>query len=331
VIVPYAEARAGDVAGARQCLAAEGHVLVRRAVPRDMAAGVRTAVLSAAAGQGLVIRGEHDYEPTGANAGALHGTSLPLWRSEAFHALAHAAELLELAAGLLRSDMVLPHPRKVLRFIREADNHALTEWHQDWPEVQGSARTLTMWLPLVPTSGTFGSPQVVGGRLSAPQPMELSSTLAGRAAKVPAGRPVHCGPLEPGDALIFDAFTIHRGGRSQPAGMRLSCDFRYQDAREPICRNSVQLAGWAFGWDEVYRDWQEERLRYYWRRYPLAVVPYSDRFERWRDAEAIRRGRKGDPAARRALELAGMFSPQDHVAAEARQLLAASAPGPTIG
>jgi hypothetical protein len=318
---PFAEASAGSVAAARQCLAAEGHVLVRQAVPRDQVTEAGGAVLAAAARQGLLVRRPAHYEPTRAGAGARHGAALPLWQSEAFHALAHAPALLALAAGILRSDAILPHPRKVLRLVRDADNEALTGWHQDWPEVQGSPRVLTMWLPLAPTTGPYGSPLVAGGRCVAPQPMELADNPVGRMAQVPADRPVHSGPMEPGDVLIFDAFTVHRGGHSGPRSVRLSCDFRYQDAGEPICRNFDQLAGLEYGWDDVYREWQSTALQYYWQRYPLRLIPYSDRLERWRDAEAIRRGRTGDPAARRALELAASASPQEQIAAEARRLL----------
>jgi Phytanoyl-CoA dioxygenase (PhyH) len=228
---------------------------------------------------------------------------------------------MKLAHGILQAETIIVHPRKIIRFFREVDNEMIAGWHQDWPAVQGSPRVLTMWLPLVPTTEHHGSPLVVGSRLRSPQPMHLADNIVGREVNVPPGRPIHSGSLDPGDVLIFDAFTVHRGGSSMADGVRISCDFRYQSQNEPICFNSVELVGSGFGWPDVYRNWRSADLQYYWRRHNLAMVPYDDRFERWRDAEAIRLGRKSDPAARRALEIACFFSPNERIAKEARRLL----------
>jgi ectoine hydroxylase-related dioxygenase (phytanoyl-CoA dioxygenase family) len=319
---PFAVADAHDLAALRQCMDAVGHVVVRQAVNRRQVTDAASDLLAAALGQGLLRREGTEYAPTREMASVSHGTSLPLWQAESFHALAHADELTKLARGLLQAKPIVVHPRKIIRFFREVDNEMIAGWHQDWPAVQGSARVLTMWLPLVPTTEYHGSPLVIGGRLRSPQPMHLADNIVGREVNVPSGCHVHSGPLDPGDVLIFDAFTVHRGGSSMSNGVRVSCDFRYQSLNEPICFNSVELVGCGFGWADVYRDWRSTDLQYYWRRHKLAMVPYDDRFERWRDVEAIRLGRKSDAVARRALELASAFSPSERIATEARRLLA---------
>ena len=210
---PFAVADAHDLRALRQCIDAVGHVVVRQAVSRRQVTAVASDLLAAALGQGLLRRTGAEYIPTQQMASVRHGTSLPLWQAESFHGLAHSDELMKLAHGILQAETIIVHPRKIIRFFREVDNEMIAGWHQDWPAVQGSPRVLTMWLPLVPTTEHHGSPLVVGGHLRSPQPMHLADNIVGREVNVPPGRPVHSGSLDPGDVLIFDAFTVHRGDR----------------------------------------------------------------------------------------------------------------------
>ncbi|UQI45934.1 hypothetical protein M1P56_17015 [Streptomyces sp. HU2014] len=56
----------------------------------------------------------------------------------------------------------------------------------------------------------------------------------------------------------------------------------------------------------------KDELAYYWRRNPLLnVKAYDTRYDDWRNMAALEAGERGDPAARRALELAARYGPSD--------------------
>lgn len=103
--------------------------------------------------------------------------------------------------------------------------------HQDWRSVQGSLDALVVWLPLVPVDPDFGTLEVL------PQ-----SHLAGlrETQSDPFGNVVADGefdssafvPLsaDPGDAVVFSMFTVHRTGLTQRPGIRWAVSLRYNNA-----------------------------------------------------------------------------------------------------
>ncbi|MFD0205793.1 MULTISPECIES: hypothetical protein [Saccharothrix] len=153
-------------------------------------------------------------------------------------------------------------------------------------------------------------------------PLRLrAGTIVGWETDVPV-ETVHCGPVSPGDVLLFTAHTVH-GGSPDTGGLRLSADCRYQPLREPVCRDCVELDDGD--WDEVYRTWpgqgRDDPLAHYWRGLPLDVVAYDPRADVAREREAIAAGRRHDPAAARALQVTAEHSADPAVAAEAAALL----------
>jgi len=83
--------------------------------------------------------------------------------------------------------------------------------------------------------------------------------------------------------------------------IRLSVDVRYQPLSEPIEvaalsphgavegryhdhesiaeEDSVKRFGKSFGWEDIYKDWQRDDLKYYWRkRGPQQLMPWDDRY-----------------------------------------------------
>ncbi len=55
------------------------------------------------------------------------------------------------------------------------------------------------------------------------------------------------------------------------------------------------------GWEEVYRDWQSDELKFYWERKDLRVARFDTTYFANRDREAFALAERGDPIARAAL------------------------------
>lgn len=103
--------------------------------------------------------------------------------------------------------------------------------HQDWPSVQGSLNGVTCWVPLVDIDEELGPLEVLPkshllGFIDHEETMGVPSISKQFEEWLPV-------PMEVGDALFFNPFTIHRSGnnRSQDR-IRWSMHFRYNDALE---------------------------------------------------------------------------------------------------
>ena len=58
--------------------------------------------------------------------------------------------------------------------------------------------------------------------------------------------------------------------------MRLSVDFRYQTEGEALTEGCLKPHFDRVSWEEIYRDWQSDALKYYWRDKSFDVVPWDE-------------------------------------------------------
>lgn len=330
-------ALSGDHGALAAVLARDGYLFLPGLLPAHEVTRVREGILARARAAGwLSPHGSEsgDGVPP-ADPGAAVWDPSPLyravhwdmWRQRAVHALMHHPALTDIMAGLLGTSALLVHPRKVLRVVHPRGDGAPPEsgWHQDFPGVQGSPRTLTAWTPLVPAGPGTGVLEVVPcSHLDGVLPMRLSNegVVGWESALRP--REVHTGHMAAGDVLILTSHTVHRGGAHTGNGLRISLDCRYQPADEPVNADCVEPASATWGWDDVYRSWPASRddpLVRYWQRRRLHLVPYDTRADELRDREAIAAGRAGDHSARRALEITAAYGANPAVAAEAVAVL----------
>ncbi len=106
--------------------------------------------------------------------------------------------------------------------------------HQDWRSVQGSLDGLVVWLPLVPVEAQNNALEVVPGShrlgLLPTVPHPFGTTVTDRRiaddAFVPLG-------AQPGDAVVFSMFLVHRTGSATRPGVRWAVSFRYNNLDEP--------------------------------------------------------------------------------------------------
>lgn len=118
--------------------------------------------------------------------------------------------------------------------LRVDGGYHRTPPHQDWRSVQGSLDSLVVWLPLVAVDRRFGAIEVIPGshleglletrRDPFGNVVELSSVDNERFVPV---------EVEPGDAVVFSMFTVHRTGSEQRSGIRWAVSFRYNNAAAP--------------------------------------------------------------------------------------------------
>jgi hypothetical protein len=80
-------------------------------------------------------------------------------------------------------------------------------------------------------------------------------------------------PLGLGDVLFFYSLTVHKGlpNRSKDR-LRLSADFRFQPAADPVMNLLLNPHQGRITWDQVYEDWGSDKYQYHWKKFDLTVV-----------------------------------------------------------
>jgi ectoine hydroxylase-related dioxygenase (phytanoyl-CoA dioxygenase family) len=79
-----------------------------------------------------------------------------------------------------------------------------------------------------------------------------------------------------GDVVLFSALTVHKAMENYNLErMRLSVDFRYQLEGEALTAGCLQPHFNRVSWEEIYRDWTSDKLKYYWRTKDFVEVPWD--------------------------------------------------------
>jgi hypothetical protein len=275
---PFADARPllSDPQALRARAAADGCLMLRGLLPAADVLAVRNAILTlcveagwcdaggrAAPGVGPYIEGQPEYM-------AVYDR---IQRLEAFHRLALHPAILRLYEALF-GEAVLAHPRNIARVMFPNNNQHATPAHQDAIHIRGTAETWTAWMPLGDCPADLGGLAVMLGS-------HREALLATHAAYGAGGRAIDTqalpyrwvgGDLRAGDLLTFHSHTIHQALPNRTRDrMRLSVDFRYQPAAQPVARGSLLPHFARLTWDEIYAGWTGDEGRYYWRDLPLIV------------------------------------------------------------
>ena len=286
--LPYRDSSgsADDATALHARMAEDGYLFLPGLLPGESVAAVRDAVLGLCRDAGWA-------DDAGRPAGRprLEGQEGwwevydPLQKTRAFHALAHHPRLLGAVARLLSgAPAVLVHPRNIGRITFPGATHFTTPAHQDFPLIQGTPDTYTAWLPLADCPMRLGGLAMLrGSHRFGMLPMRPAVGPGGveadtRAIEREEGLTWHAQDLKAGDVLLFHSHTVHRALPNRTAdGLRLSADYRYQDASAPVVAHSLEPHYGRLSWEQVYADWPEgDDLRYYWRRLPgLAVVEHG--------------------------------------------------------
>ena len=183
-----------------------------------------------------------------------------------------------LAIGGLRH---LVHPRHIGRMITGHASVFPTPPHQDFPLIQGTAKTWTCWIPVGDVPREMGGLTILkGSHRQGYLPIQPAKGAGGIAVPLcPNEVEWVQGDFEAGDLLAFSAYTIHKALRCQRKDViRLSLDVRYQ-AVDDIVEAKSLLPHCNLTWEEIYAGWPDtppNDLKYYWQKLPLQLTPWED-------------------------------------------------------
>lgn len=295
-----------DTATLQARLVAEGYLFIRGLIPRETVSALASDVLAIAGRSGWL---DAAHPPATAIADVAAAcidpeprylrTLAEIYRLQGLHELQHHPAVIDVFERLL-GEPVLPRPRLIPRcFFPESAEHT-TAPHQDYPYVQGTTEVFTLWAPLGDCPAEMGALQVAEGshldgvrefRISqhASTALEVADPLEGAWRK---------GDFAAGDAIIFHSLTVHRGSPNLTNRLRLSADFRFQRASDPITPASCEPFVTSLSWPEIYAGWSSDRLQYYWRRPTTRHVEYDMKYFNQRDELAFALAESGDAAVR---------------------------------
>ncbi|MDA1191747.1 MAG: phytanoyl-CoA dioxygenase family protein [Candidatus Poribacteria bacterium] len=156
-------------------------------------------------------------------------------RIDSFEALASQPNVLSVVGSLIDGE-VLVHTRIICRVKYPNDPYDAVSPHQDFWYVKGSHETVTCWMPLMPMDETTGGLAIARGshRLGV---LEHETGEASRFAGAAVNSDLlewHRSDFEVGDAFLFSSLTIHQGLLNRSRRIRLSVDYRYQEAGTTI-------------------------------------------------------------------------------------------------
>jgi hypothetical protein len=242
----------------RARLAADGYVFLRGLVAADVVRSVVEEMLAVVSPLGWTAPGAR----IAPEADERWWTGyVRLQALQSFHELAHHPALTAACASLC-GEPLLVHPRKIARMTSPGSAFA-TPAHQDLPLIEGSPATVTAWLPLTPCGPDDGALQVAVGSHGAGL-RRVRPSAGGGAMSVGddiAAATWASADFEPGDVLVLHALNVHRAAANRGAGMRVSVDYRYQAASEPVCSRSLlpHAHGIVPAWERLTDGWTSDR------------------------------------------------------------------------
>ena len=133
--------------------------------------------------------------------------------------------------------------------------------------------------------------------------------------------------MKPGDVLIHNCLTVHRGLANEANAMRVSMDARYQPLSAPIGEKYLGVSHQMRSWDALYAGWEGDDYKYYWEDLDLDIVPFTYEWYDRRDRAAIAMGKAGDAEAAVALENIILKHRDPSMRAQAKQALASLTQG----
>jgi hypothetical protein len=229
----------------RACAAEHGYLALRGIPGPEAVAPLRTLIQGVAESLGL-LRPAHEggTAPLVKPGAALTGTGYddPRWLAlqervladPRFAALGDDAGLMTVLKAVFDGP-VLTRRGDICRLALPSAPHLTTPPHQDHWYTGGTTNLWTVWIALTETPLDLGPLAVLpGSHLSGLLPH--AGHGVGRQGVSVAGDPQFAAaPLAAGDAILFNCLTVHCALPNVTRDrVRLSVDYRYQPANEPI-------------------------------------------------------------------------------------------------
>ena len=293
-----------DGTALQQRMERDGYLFIRGLLPSAVVEGLRMQILEIARDAGWIEGGTpladaiadltgFCVEPEPVYMQKYHA----MYKLPDFHAIQHHPSLIDLFERML-NEPVLPHPRIIGRAIFPQREAFTTPPHQDFIPIQGTADTYTAWIPLGDLPTEMGGLQVAAGsHRRGVYEFQPAMGAGGLAVLDPLDGTWAYSPFKQGDALIFHSMAVHKGMPNSSDRLRFSIDARYQKASAPIAPGSLQPHSQPSVWEEIYADWPDMDLKYYWRKWDLEVREYDNSYHEKRDMMALQMAENGDARA----------------------------------
>ena len=219
------------------------------------------------------------------------------------HAL-KAHPVLQEVFDQLFSEPALCVPQSVMRLAFPAMQAYATPAHQDYVHFEGSTKNWAVWIPFTPIKPQTGGLAIAAGS-HLHGPYDICPSLGAGQMTIDTDLTRldwRWSPMQPGDVLIHNCLTVHRGLANEANSMRVSMDARYQPVSAPIGEKYLGMSHQMRDWDDLYAGWTGDELKYYWRHLDLDIVPFTYKWYDRRNEAAIKMGEAGDAEATVALE-----------------------------
>ncbi|MFD0599371.1 phytanoyl-CoA dioxygenase family protein [Catellatospora coxensis] len=248
----------------------EGCLLLRGLIPAATVADARAGLLDTASRHGLL--GKDAASVAEAQSDRWFDYYADLTGCQDLYALAWARPLQQTMRAVI-ADNAIVQPCGIFRIVSDRIRTEPKPPHQDARYVGTAADIWTAWIACARCDGDTGGIAVMpqshrDGMLDVHRVGNKNEVV------VPEHLRWHGAVLEPGDVIIFSSYTIHRSvpGR-RPAAVRLSADFRFQPADQPMRPEACQPHLRLRDWEGIYAAWDATRApgRYYWRNPDLRL------------------------------------------------------------
>jgi ectoine hydroxylase-related dioxygenase (phytanoyl-CoA dioxygenase family) len=272
----------------------KGYVLIRELIPHDDIETVLSDVAHILAAAGwLNVQAEPSQRI--AADGVSFGDPDPVFKRvyqevfnlESFHALPHHPALQRTMKKLV-GNRILVHPKPIGRLIFPKCERLVVRAHQDYEFMKGDPEFYTTWIPLHDCTPSEGPLAILEGshRLGIQQHLRDNLHVPEIPVDTTMGKGWVSGQVNAGDVLIFHGLTIHAATPNSSDRMRLSLDYRFQDAKRLVHPANLVFAGDSNkSWEKTYQRWQSDQFKYYWRRLPLTLKPSRQELEELAESE----------------------------------------------
>ncbi len=278
-----------DIEALQQRADRDGYLYVQDFVDKEAILETRCDITSILHEVGWLDNGTEPMEAISTQPARIHGTPefRPIYdeiqKLESFHTLAHNEAILGLMNSLLGPDTMLL-PLTIARVIFPTALEHTTPAHQDFIHIQGAPDVWTAWFPLGQCPQEMGGLGVLAGsHKHGVLPVSRSLGAGGLRTHVDELEDKWVSsPFNLGDVLFFHSHTVHQGLPNRSGNrLRLSVDYRYQRASDPITElvmnpHGADPDGGRLSWSEVYEGWKSDQYQYYWKGFTLNTVPREE-------------------------------------------------------
>ena len=193
---------------------------------------------------------------------------------ENFHRFFHEPDIIRLMETV-SGKPVFVYPMKMARISTPKKIGYETPPHQDAHSHQAGNTMAGIWVALQDIDQAMGRLKLLpGSHTSGVRPVHQAEGVGGVQCEIyPHETTWHVSDVQQGDVIIFHSCCIHKAEpNTAEKAARFSVDTRFCDYGAPVFINNIEPHhGWripALSWDSIYRDWQHDELKFYWRSYP---------------------------------------------------------------